>query len=131
MMKTYRVVIPLVVSLLLAASLFLPADFSRPRVALWAIVAVLAVEAFARGYFWAFVLRLLVVLVVLDLLLVYWQNWQVLSAGVLPALSRAALVVGTRALRRDRTSVSLEGPTPRDATTPRAEPELGRGASWC
>ena len=32
--------------------------------------------------------------------------------------------MGTRALRRDRTSVSLEGPTPRDATTPRAEPEL-------
>jgi hypothetical protein len=82
--------------LLLAASLFLPADFSRPRVALWAIVAVLAVEAFARGYFWAFVLRLLVVLVVLDLLLVYWQNWQVLSAGVLTALALVVLVVNMR-----------------------------------
>jgi len=82
--------------LLLAASLFLPTDFSRPRVAVLAIVSVLAVEAFARGYFWAFVLRLLVVLVVLDLLLVYWQNWQLLTAGVLIAVALVVLVVNIR-----------------------------------
>jgi hypothetical protein len=82
--------------LLLAASLFLPTDFSRPKAALWAIVVVVAVEAFARGYFWAFALRLLVLLVVLDLLLVYWQNWQVLTAGVLGALALVVLVVNVR-----------------------------------
>ena len=35
-------------------------------------------------------------LVVLDLLLVYWQNWQVLSAGVLTALALVVLVVNMR-----------------------------------
>jgi hypothetical protein len=82
--------------LLLAASLFLPTDFSRPRVAVLAIVAVIAVEALARGYFWSYLLRLLVLLVVLDLLVVYWQNWQLLTAGVLIAVALVVLVVNIR-----------------------------------
>lgn len=86
--------------LLLVASLFLPGIVARPAVAIWMLLAVLAVEAFARGYFLAYVWRVLLVLLVVSTFQAYLENWQVASAGVLAAMAVVVLIVNIRDVRR-------------------------------
>jgi len=86
--------------LLLTASLFLPQSFSRPTTAMVMLVAVLAVEAFARGFFLAFYLRLIVLFAVINLLVVYVQNWQLATVLLLSVLAIIVLIVNIRDARR-------------------------------
>jgi hypothetical protein len=86
--------------LLLVASLFVPFDASRPLLALWMLVVVLGVEAFARGYFLAFTWRALLLLAVINLALDYFAVWQWATAVVLAALALVVLVVNIRDARR-------------------------------
>jgi len=85
--------------LLLVASLFLPNDYSRPIAAIWMLVAILAVEAFARGYFLAFIGRVLLVFLVANLIVAFLQNWQFVSLCVFAALAVIVLVVNIRDAR--------------------------------
>ena len=85
--------------LLLVASLFLPNDYSRPIAAIWMLVAILAVEAFARGYFLAFIGRVLLVFLVANLIVAFLQNWQFVSLCVFAALALIVLVVNIRDAR--------------------------------
>ena len=86
--------------LLLIASLFLPQSFSRPAMAIVMLVAILAVEAFARGYFLAFFVRLLIVFAVANLVVAYLQNWQFVTMCVFAALAVIVLIVNIRDARR-------------------------------
>ena len=86
--------------LLLIASLFLPQSFSRPLTAMVMLVVVLAVEAFARGYFVAFYLRLVIVFAIANLLIAYVQNWQFATMCLFVALAIIVLVVNIRDARR-------------------------------
>jgi len=87
--------------LLVLASLFYPGTPARLSVSVLAIAVVLSVEAFARGYLGAFVVRILLVLLVIDLLQLYVANWQWGTAILFAALALVVLVVNTRdALRR-------------------------------
>ena len=87
--------------LLVLASLFYPGTPARLGVSVLAIAVVLSVEAFARGYFGAFVVRVLLILVGIDLVQLYATNWQWASTVVFAVLAVIVLVVNTRdALRR-------------------------------
>jgi hypothetical protein len=86
--------------LLLIASLFLPSDYSRPIAAIWMLIAILAVEAFARGYFWAFLLRVLIIFGIANLVVAFFQNWQFVSMCIFAALALIVLVVNIRDARR-------------------------------
>jgi hypothetical protein len=86
--------------LLLIASLFLPQSFSRPAMAIGMLIAILAVEAFARGYFLAFFVRVLIVFAVANLVVAYLQNWQFVTMCVFAALAVIVLVVNIRDARR-------------------------------
>lgn len=82
--------------LLLIASLFLPQDFSRPWTAVAMLVAILAVEAFARGYFLAFIVRVLLLFAIVNLAVAYFNNWQFVSMCVFAALAVIVLIVNIR-----------------------------------
>jgi len=86
--------------LLLAASLFLDGSLSRPVLAFAILVIVLGVEAFARGYFLAFVIRVLILFAIANLVVAFFQNWQVVMASVFAALAVIVLVVNIRDARR-------------------------------
>ncbi len=86
--------------LLLAASLFMGGTLSRPLLAAAILVLVLAVEAFARGYFLAFLVRLLALLVAVNLLVAFLSNWQLVSAVVLAVLGLIVFIVNVRDARR-------------------------------
>jgi hypothetical protein len=86
--------------LLLIASLFLPQSFSRPVMAIAMLVAILAVEAFARGYFLAFMVRVLIVFAVANLVVAYLENWQFVTMCVFAGLAVIVLVVNIRDARR-------------------------------
>ena len=86
--------------LLLAASLFMGGTLSRPLLALMVLVVVLAVEAFARGYFLAFLVRLLALFAALNLLVAFVNNWQFVSAAVLVVLAVIVFIVNVRDARR-------------------------------
>jgi hypothetical protein len=86
--------------LLLAASLFMGGTLSRPLLALGILVLVLAVEAFARGYFLAFVVRLLALFLALNLLVAFLQNWQFVTSVVLVVLALIVFIVNIRDARR-------------------------------
>jgi hypothetical protein len=86
--------------LLLIASLFLPQSFSRPVMAIGMLVVILSVEAFARGYFLAFFVRLLIVFAVANLVVAYLQNWQFVTLCVFAALAVIVLIVNIRDARR-------------------------------
>lgn len=86
--------------LLLLASMFWPADFSRPVVALWVLLAILGVEALARGYFLAYLWRLIAIVVIINFVLVYAFNWQWITTWVLAALAVIVLIVNIRDVRR-------------------------------
>ncbi len=64
------------------------------------LVAILAVEAFARGYFLAFFVRLLIVFAVANLVVAYLQNWQFVTMCVFAALAVIVLIVNIRDARR-------------------------------
>ena len=64
------------------------------------LVVVLAVEAFARGYFVAFYLRLVIVFAIANLLIAYVQNWQFATMCLFVALAIIVLVVNIRDARR-------------------------------
>ena len=86
--------------LLLIASLFVPVEQARPTAALWMLVWVLGVEAFARGYFLAFIWRALLLITTVNLIVVYFEFWQWLTAIVLTALAGIVLIVNIRDARR-------------------------------
>jgi hypothetical protein len=86
--------------LLLAASLFMGGTLSRPLLAAGILVLVLAVEAFARGYFLAFLVRLVAVVVAVYLVLAFLLNWQFVSAVVLVVLAVIVFIVNIRDARR-------------------------------
>jgi hypothetical protein len=86
--------------LLLIASLFLPQSFSRPVMAIAMLVAILAVEAFARGYFLAFMVRVLIVFAVANLVVAYLENWQFVTMCVFAGLAVIVLIVNIRDARR-------------------------------
>ena len=64
------------------------------------LVAILGVEAFARGYFWAFVLRVLIIFGIVNLVVAFFENWQFVSMCVFAALALIVLVVNIRDARR-------------------------------
>jgi hypothetical protein len=86
--------------LLLAATLFLGGDFSRPWLAAGILVLVLGVEAFARGYFLAFIWRVLLLFAIANLVVAFFQNWQFVVAAVLVTLAIVVFVVNIRDARR-------------------------------
>jgi hypothetical protein len=86
--------------LLLIASLLVPVEQSRPLAALWMLVWVLAVEAFARGYFLAFIWRALILIVSFNLLVDFFGNWQWVTAIVCTVLAVVVLIVNIRDARR-------------------------------
>ncbi len=86
--------------LLLLASLFWPADISRPIIAIIAIVVLLSIEAFARGYYLAFLGRLVFVWLFFRLMYAYWQNWQWATTILLAVLAVVVLIVNIRDVRR-------------------------------
>jgi hypothetical protein len=86
--------------LLLIASLFMPLTTSRPELALWMLIAVLGVEAFARGYFLAFIWRALIIVVLFNLVVLSLGNWQWVCTGIFAALAIVVLIVNIRDARR-------------------------------
>jgi hypothetical protein len=64
------------------------------------LVGILAVEAFARGYFLAFMVRVLIVFGVANLVVAYLENWQFVTMCVFAALAVIVLVVNIRDARR-------------------------------
>jgi len=68
----------------------------RWQLAMGALVLVLSVEAFARGYLVAFLGRLLMLLVVVSFAFVLIGNWQVVIAATLAVLALVVLVVNVR-----------------------------------
>jgi hypothetical protein len=86
--------------LLVIALLVFPGEFSRPRFAVLTLVVILAVEAFARGYFLAFIWRALLVILMVNLLVAFYNNWQYVTAVILAAAAAIVLVVNIRDARR-------------------------------
>ena len=86
--------------LLLAATLFTGGTLSRPWLAAGILVLVLGVEAFARGYFLAFIWRVLVVFAIANLVVAFFQNWQFVVAVGLAVLAIVVFVVNFRDARR-------------------------------
>jgi len=82
--------------LLLVASLFAPSSFSRPLMAFWMLVVVLGVEAFARGYLLAFLWRAVLLILAVNVVLIFFGNWQWLTAGILAVLAIIVLIVNLR-----------------------------------
>jgi hypothetical protein len=68
-------------------------------VALGALVLVLSVEAFARGFFLAFVWRLLLLLLILNFALLFFQHWQLVISVTLAIVAFIVLVVNVRDAR--------------------------------
>lgn len=85
--------------LLLIASLFIGDNYSRPLLALWILVIVLGVEAFARGYFLAFLGRAVIVLLIVNFLILFYGNWQIVLACTFAILAIVVLVVNVRDAR--------------------------------
>ncbi|HEX7538337.1 MAG TPA: hypothetical protein VF391_15200 [Dermatophilaceae bacterium] len=80
----------------LISVLFRPDILPRWQFAVGALVIVLSVEAFARGYLFAFLGRLLLLLVVVNFAVVVGENWQVVIAATLAVLAFVVLVVNVR-----------------------------------
>jgi hypothetical protein len=64
------------------------------------LIVILAVEAFARGYFLAFIWRAVVLIVLINLLIEFYNNWQYVSAVILAVAAVIVLVVNIRDARR-------------------------------
>jgi hypothetical protein len=66
--------------------------------AIW-LVLVLAVEAFARGYFWAFLGRLVLLLLAINFLLLFFQYWQLVISVTLAIVAFIVLFVNIKDAR--------------------------------
>jgi hypothetical protein len=86
--------------LLLLASLFWPENPARTIVVVLAIVVLLSIEAFARGYYLAFLGRLLLVYLVWRVIVLYSATWQWATTILLAVLAVVVLVVNIRDVRR-------------------------------
>ena len=80
----------------LVSVLLRPNLFARGQMAVGLLVGVLAVEAFARGYLLAFLGRLLLFLLLLNLIVLFIGNWQLVTAATLAALAFVILFVNIR-----------------------------------
>ena len=89
---------PLVIYLL--AGFFKDDVTDRPLAAILLIAFVLGIEAFARGFFGAYLLRLLVLTVLLTLLVDFAANWQVVTYWVLISAAVTVLLVNLRDVLR-------------------------------
>ena len=83
----------------LISVLFRPDIFGRGQLALGGIVLVLSVEAFARGYFLAFVWRLLLLLVAVNFAVLFFQHWQNVLSFTFWIVAIIVLVVNIRDAR--------------------------------
>ncbi len=87
--------------LFVLASLFYPGTPARLSLSILAIAVVLSVEAFARGYLWAFVGRFFLLLLLVEGAQLYVVNWQWGTTILFAVLGLVVLVVNTRdAVRR-------------------------------
>lgn len=87
--------------LLTLAWLAAPTTTARGTAAVLSLALVLSVEAFARGFFGAFVRRVVFALVVVNVAQFYVVNWQWASTGLFAALALTVLIVNLRdAIRR-------------------------------
>ncbi|MDQ5973588.1 MAG: hypothetical protein QG661_797 [Actinomycetota bacterium] len=86
--------------LLLLATIFLPGPLSGFRFVFWMLIAVLAVEAFARGYFLSYLSRLVFVLLFINFLLLFFINWRWAIGGLFVASAIIVLIVNIRDARR-------------------------------
>lgn len=86
--------------LLLFATLFTGGDFSRPWLLVGILILVLGVEAFARGYFLAFILRVLLLFAIANLVVAFFNNWRFVMAWGLAVLAVVVLIVNIRDARR-------------------------------
>jgi predicted regulator of Ras-like GTPase activity (Roadblock/LC7/MglB family) len=83
----------------LISVLFRPDIFGRGEIAIGALVLVLSVEAFARGYFLAFIWRLLLLLVALNFALLFFQHWQVVISVTMAIVALIVLFVNIKDAR--------------------------------
>jgi hypothetical protein len=83
-------------ALWLISVLFRPDILPRWQLAVGALVLVLSVEAFARGYLFAFLGRLFLLLLIVDFVLVLGANWQRVTAATLAILAFVVLIVNIR-----------------------------------
>jgi len=87
--------------LVVLAWLFYPDTPARLTLGVLAIAVILSVEAFTRGYLGAFILRLLLLLVAVNLIELYIRNWQWATTILFATLAVVVLVINLRdALRR-------------------------------
>ncbi len=84
----------------LVSVLLRPDLVARWELALTLLVAVVSVEAFARGYLLAFLGRLLLLLLVLNLIELFAGSWQLVTSVVLALLAFVVLVVNIRDVMR-------------------------------
>ena len=83
----------------LVSVLFRPEIGLRWEFAASWLILVLAVEAFARGYFWAFVGRLALLLLALNFAVLFFQHWQVVISVTLAIAAVIVLVVNIKDAR--------------------------------
>jgi hypothetical protein len=83
----------------LISVLFRPDNVVRGQFAIAGLVLVLSVEAFARGYFLAFVWRLLLLLVAANFAVLFFQHWQNVLSFTFWIVAIIVLVVNIRDAR--------------------------------
>ena len=83
----------------LVSVLFRPEIGLRWEFAFLWLVLVLSVEAFARGYFWAFLGRLLLLLLAINFLLLFFQYWQLVISVTLAIVAFIVLFVNIKDAR--------------------------------
>jgi hypothetical protein len=79
--------------------LFRPGTIGRWEVAVAALAGVLSVEAFARGYFLAFLWRLFLLLVIVNFALLFFQYWQLVISVTLTIVAFIVLFVNVKDAR--------------------------------
>ncbi len=79
--------------LIILAALVWPGEYSRPLLAVGFLSIVLSVEAFVRGYFLAFFVRLLLALLIINFVEVFFINWQYVTGTLLALLALIFLLV--------------------------------------
>jgi hypothetical protein len=83
----------------LISVLFRPGTIGRWEVAVAALAGVLSVEAFARGYFLAFLWRLFLLLVIVNFALLFFQYWQLVISVTLTIVAFIVLFVNVKDAR--------------------------------
>jgi hypothetical protein len=83
----------------LISVLFRPENVIRGQFALAGLVLVLSVEAFARGYFLAFVWRLLLLLVAVNFAVLFFEHWQNVLSFTFWVVALIVLIVNIRDAR--------------------------------